>query len=228
MSSRNTSTWRPKETRFHSGILSKIFSIYTRKQLHQQIAPLCVLFEDLRIEIAGIAAKDLGPLDETGQKGRSLYFLRRSIGTLHEFADALDQMDNSPEFVHIRARLDDDELRLWNRDITFFRKHANRVARVRHHVGGHFGAQAGQHAIENLLPDAAGSLEVKLFDDRRGGAKLHFASEIAATALIRNLRGRDSQDKIRRLLRLTVVAYRHAVRAVDCITGVCLWERFGK
>src|ERR1700756_4122568 len=97
----DTSARKPKETRLRSGNLSNIFSVHIRKQLHQDIARLCVLFEDLRIEIAGIATKELGPLDDAGEKGRSLYFLRRSIGTLHEFANALDKIDNSPEFGDI-------------------------------------------------------------------------------------------------------------------------------
>ena len=155
------------------------------------------------------------------------YFLRRSIGTLHEFVDALKEIDKLPEFAVVRGRLDSLGLRHWNRAILYFKRHRSTIARVRNHVGGHFGAQAAKHAIENFVPGAAGSLEVTIYSHRGGGAILGFASEIAATALVRNLKGRDSEHKIRRLFRMALAGYQHAVRAVDCITVVYLWGRFG-
>jgi len=111
----------------------------------------------------------------------------------------------------------------------YFKKQHKKIARVRHHVGGHFGLQAAQHAIESLLPEASGSLEIALYHHGGGGAKLKFASEIAATAMVRNVTtGRDVQEKVRHLIRMALLAYRHAVRAVDCVTVAYLWDRFGK
>lgn len=218
---------RPFLTRTRHGRLSAVFSSRDWR-LHARIARVCVLFEDLRIEIAGIAADDLDRLDDTSKKGRSLYFLRRSLGTLYEFAEALNDLDQVPEFVPIRAAFNTMATRHWTRALQHFRRHASTITRVRHHVGGHFGRRAAELAVQNLLPDAIGAIEVALYSQRGGGAKLGFASEIAATALIRNLKGRDSQTKVRKLVRMAVVAYRHAVRAVDCITVVYLWDRFGK
>jgi hypothetical protein len=41
--------------------------------MHQHIARLCVLFEDLRIEIAGIAARHIDQLDSAGDQLRAIY-----------------------------------------------------------------------------------------------------------------------------------------------------------
>ena len=144
------------------------------------------------------------------------------------FAQALQETDRLPEFSVIRTGLDRLALRHWTRAIEYFSKHATAISRVRHHVGGHFGAKAAHLAVKHLLPDAYGALEVAIYGDRGGGAKLGFASEIAATALVRNLHGNDTQEKARRLMRIAVVAYRHAVHAVDGITVAYLWDRFGK
>ncbi len=215
-------------TRVRFATLASVFRTDRDQELHPHIARLCVLFEDLRTEIVGLSSDDLGRLNEMGTNARVLYFLRRSLGTLHEFADALQSTDSIDGFCIIRRELDRPAREQWQRAIEFFKKHESTIARARHHVGGHFGLQAARHAIENFAPSASGSIEIKLFSDRRGGAKLGFASEIAATALVRNVAGSDVQRRVRRLIRIAVVGYRYAVRAVDCITGYYLWDRFGR
>jgi hypothetical protein len=57
---------------------------------------------------------------------------------------------------------------------------------------------AGQQivAIANLLPDAAGSLDV-VFTDKGGGAKLNFAHEIVATGALRHVPGPTIAAKCR-------------------------------
>jgi len=216
---------KPLKTFTRSGRLASIFSVGP-KLVNQHIARLCVLFEDLRVEIQGIAADDLGSLDEVGFKLRQLYFLRRSICTLVEFAEALRLLQACTALSELREKLDAE--RSWVRAVRFFYKRELFLKQVRHDVGGHFGSQAARFAVENLLPSATGTIEVAFYSAKGGGAKLTFASEIAATALLRHLSGRTSEGKVRHLVRLCVVAYRHAVRAVDCITVLYLWNRFGR
>jgi hypothetical protein len=93
--------------------------------------------------------------------------------------------------------------------------------------GRHFGKEAGESAIKNLLPDAVGCLEVR-FTDKGGGAILYFATEIAATGTLCHVPGATIPAKARRLVRHALVAYRHAARAVDCIAVHYLWGRFGR
>lgn len=216
----------PLRTLLRSGMLARIFSVQTDRELHEIIARLCVLFEDLRIEISGLCAEDLDRLDECGKIGRQLYFLRRSLATLFEFTEALKELDQLPAFRPIRARFHPIAERHWARALTYFEKHERHVVRMRHNVGGHFGKQAADAAVANLLPSAVGSLEIAL-NSKGGGAKLYFATEIVATAVLKNVVGDSSQTKTRRMMRHAVVAYRNAVWAVDCVTGTYLWERFG-
>jgi hypothetical protein len=49
---------KPLRTHTRCGTLATVFSTH-EKELHALMASLCVLFEDLRIEIAGEAADDL-------------------------------------------------------------------------------------------------------------------------------------------------------------------------
>jgi hypothetical protein len=217
---------KPIQTTQRWGRLSSVFSARGDKELNVLIAGLSVLFEDLRIELDGIAEDNLGTLDELGKSGRRIYFLRRSIATLHEFTNILSELDQLPSFGSIRARFNETSERHWVRALVYLRKHERYVARMRHHVGGHFGKQAAVLAVENLVADQVGSVEIALYG-AGGGAKLFFASEIAVTALLKNVRGDTSLEKARRMIRHAIVAFRHAVRAVDCITAHYLWQRFG-
>jgi hypothetical protein len=218
---------KPYETRTRCGRLATVFSRRAEKELHSLIACLCVLFEDLRIELAGQGARDLGRLDLCGKSMRQLYFLRRSMATLFEFATVLDELDQLPSFQTIRAGFDQRTDLIWVRALAYFRKHKGYISRLRHHVGGHFGKQAATLAVESLLPDHVGTLEIAFYGGG-GGAKLFFANEIAATAVLLHVRGRTPQAKARKMIRHALVAYRHAAWAVDCVTSTYLWERFGR
>jgi hypothetical protein len=84
--------------------LRKLFPGDLDKLTNSRIARLCVLFEDLRIEITGLCLPRPGledtrglvaRFDVAGYKLRELYFLRRSIATCFEFAEALRLLDES-------------------------------------------------------------------------------------------------------------------------------------
>ena len=67
-------TATPNETRIWNCVQRLFPPVLIRRFTHGSPA-LRVLFEDLRIELAGQAAQELGRLDEGGKTGRKLYFL---------------------------------------------------------------------------------------------------------------------------------------------------------
>jgi hypothetical protein len=81
-----------------------------------QLARLCVLYEDFRIEITAVqkvSLPDLDILDSppkfTGVPGeigryRRFYFVRRSKATLKEFLEAIHLLDANPEFQTMLSR----------------------------------------------------------------------------------------------------------------------------
>jgi hypothetical protein len=208
------------------GKLSSAFST-SDKELYALIACLCVLFEDLRMELARQIAEEIHGVDECSKAGRKFYFLRRSIATLHEFAIAIERLDQYPSFQPIKAVFHALSKKHWNRAVKYFRKHKSYIARLRNNVGGHFGPEAAKSAISHLLPDVVGTIEVT-FTNGGGGAKLLFAHEIAATGALYHVPGADTAAKSRRLIRQAVVGYRKAIWAVDCIGVEHLWDRFGR
>src|SRR5215472_3601775 len=118
----------PSQMKF--GNIRDVFRTHRKNPFDAHLARLCVLHEDLRIEIEGIRASNIPKLDvleprrdhldhpERMGSYRRHYFLRRSIATLREFAE----LRKCPEF---QALLDDADCgETLNEVIRFFSTHS--------------------------------------------------------------------------------------------------------
>lgn len=204
-----------------------------------QIARLCVLYEDLRIEMMGIAktipeldildsARDHPDRPERVGTYRYFYFLRRSIATISEFASALRLLDENPSFGVVSSAFEDYSKETWASAITFFDKKRELLIRgIRNDIGGHFGQQAAMESLSRLAENTMGKMELFTVGDDTD-IRLHFAGEIAVTALLRHLEDGDIHN-FQSILNDTVVeGYRHATRCVQVLCGVWVWQRFGR
>jgi hypothetical protein len=100
-----------------TAVLPHVFNSNRERMLDAHIARLAVLYEDLRVETSAIKAHSIPCLDVLDPEHehrdvparigsyRSHYFLRRSIGTLSEFADGLRLLTECEEFVLIKPGL---------------------------------------------------------------------------------------------------------------------------
>jgi len=201
--------------------------------LNGRLAQLCVLYEDLRIEMLGIRAKSIGEMDDIDSMYRQHYFLRRSIGTLREFSYGLVNLDEFPAFVTILNGFNEGDQSIWRKSVEFFKKHKNQVDAVRNNVGGHFGLEAALYAIKSLRPDAVGTIEVN--DVTMRGTvitecRLRFAGEIAATATLRSLPGSTDDESLEkeyiRLVKVVGDGYEHATLATTVVVVNRMWDRF--
>jgi hypothetical protein len=84
--------------------LRDVFAKTSESNFGPILARLSALYEDLRIELFGIGEESLSPLDQLDVKYRRMYFLRKSPGTLSEFAQAIQYLENSPEFRLIASQ----------------------------------------------------------------------------------------------------------------------------
>ena len=135
---------------------------------------------------------------------RRSYFLRKSIGTLSEFAEAIGQLEKCPEFALIRSNFPSDtpEIeRYWRRGSAFFRRNERELKLVRNDTGGHFGLEAARYAVQNLHEEAVNGIELPgqhIF--------LNFSGELVATAMLRQVSGLNRDHKVRRLIKLATAA----------------------
>jgi hypothetical protein len=223
------------------GNLNEIFNSYRDRPYDVHLARLSVLYEDLRIEIQGMIARSIVKLDVLDPQSdhqdnptlagryRRYYFLRRSVATLREFAECFDELRECPEFK--KASEDDVEVAKTLQDaIHFFSANIRQLRKVRNDIGGHFGKEAAQHAVENL--DPKGSSKIEFILDKVGQPKdprLHYAGDIAAAALSRSLPGKDLAAEVEHFIQTVLVsAYTHATQVVQVFIAIDLAHRFGK
>lgn len=191
-----------KRKRTRIARLQEVFSATRRRQLNAKLARLCVLYEDLRVEMWGIAEPSIPALDSLDSEEdnrwarerigryRRYYFVRRSIGTIREFAEALRLINGDPSLQLDGPGVDEDAKATLGAATTFFETNESLLQAIRNDIGGHFGHEAALHALDGLRPDTCGAIE--LLDDQ--DFRLHFAGEIAAGALLPHLPNEDIEE----------------------------------
>jgi hypothetical protein len=224
------------QTRF--GNVDRIFRINSEKRLlDAQLARLCVLFEDMRIEITGMLEVSLPKLDILDPKPkygddaipqglgkyRRLYFTRRSIATVREFTEALRLLDENDQFESVRAKFTEKQHRAWGEARSYFHKSMTaQIDAIRNDIGGHFGQSAALKAIVLFKPDNLTKLEVVDGKDYR----LHFANEVVASALCAHLPDQDPERYAEFLHDVMLKAYGHCVGCVKVLVEAELGNRF--
>ncbi|HKB65767.1 MAG TPA: hypothetical protein VKC61_07900 [Pyrinomonadaceae bacterium] len=207
-------------------VFREIRRVFIFSEMNALIARLAVLYEDLRIETFGIIAESLAELDYTDEKYRKNYFMRRSVATLVEVAEAFRMLDEDPDFQRVKDNFDEKHLIRWKRSLRFFKRFEPILRRVRNDIGGHFGHEAARYAIKNINLSTCGKIELSNEGPSRVGVKLHFAGEIATYALVRH-RGAVSDDVYAKyLIRIIALGYKQAIRSIDTINAFYLWNRF--
>jgi len=222
--------------RIKIALLREVFCADERRQFYAKLARLCVLYEDLRVEMLGIAEPSIPALDILDSENdnrfaperignyRRYYFVRRSIGTLREFAEALRQIKSDPDLRLNANRVDEEAQVALDSAIAFFAGKESLLQEIRNDIGGHFGHQAALNALDHLRPDDYGTIE---FVDGRE-PRLRFAGEIAASAMLRHLPNEDIKEYDPLLRDCIMPAFRHATSCVQILVFKYLWGRFGK
>jgi hypothetical protein len=226
-------------SRIRVGRLRDVFRCDQGEIIDAQMARLCVLYEDLRIEMMGIvkAIPQLDILDSAADHPdrpemvgnyRYFYFMRRSIATISEFADALHQLNESPSFSTVSSTFEEYSKTTWASAIAFFDKKTELLIRsIRNDIGGHFGLAAAVESLKRIRENTIGKMELFSVGDDVD-IRLHFAGEIAITALLRHLEDGDISN-FKQILNDTVIeGYRHATRCVQVLCGIWVWQRFGR
>jgi hypothetical protein len=231
-----------------TALLRRVFAAdEDRSQFNAALARVCVLFEDLRIEISGAAERSLPALDvldsqkdnwlkpELTGKYRQFYFIRRSLLTLREFAEALrltvEQMKKDPRLNLTFRGLTDDAKPAWDSAIHFFDTNEKFLNGIRRDIGGHFGQKAALNAVTMLLPQAYGSIALAHAVILQGKEtadqlRLHFAMEIVGTALLKHLQDGDIEQYAALLSGCIIPGYQHAINCVYILVREYLWDRF--
>jgi hypothetical protein len=192
------------------------------EELDACVARICVLFEDLRLEL------DEAGLSETTAPRRN-YFVRRSIATLREFTEGLLRLNGLSGFQRVLQRLDTSHRGEWNSSIARLGELKDRINRERNHYGGHFSHNAALSAVRRLEYGGSNALEIYWVTAKNtAGPRFHFAHEIANLALLSgNTTGESTRDYFTGLLEIAFDGYKQASICTNIVAAKYLAPRFG-
>ena len=218
--------------------------------MYAQVARLCVLHEDLRLEIAAtyndsfLVSNGRSSVTTNARQG---YFMRRSIATLQEFSQAIVSLDGHNDFVVMRTRWGKKHSAAWDEAVAHFKGAKHMLADIRNDIGGHFTPKAALFAIELLskadlrelegIDPSIGTAEYcspTVMSGRKDGRvelplRLHFASHISTAAILKRAPGDENPwVKADRMVKgMWKESLKHAYQAVMSIFSEDLWPRFG-
>ena len=211
--------------------------------LTPKVASLSVLYEDLRVEMTGIAARSLPVLEYVLEPRERI---PRQTRTYRQFPTvvfhaAVNRHRNGvcgdTSVASSESTVDGfcQALRPDSREyatetlasaIAFFAHKEPLIKKIRNDIGGHFGQKTARSALSFIAAESIGKMEIVTKGDD-SDIRLNFATEIAASALLKHLPGQNI-DAFKDLLTDTIIGgYRHATRSVQIICGIWLWQRFG-
>lgn len=124
------------------------------------IARLCILWEDFITEGTGGSPSSIPQMDGHSDSWRRLYFLRRSISTLHEIRNAVYQLRKEKEFQQHMKHQSKVEQKNFTRWYAKLEKHEKVLKVLRNNLGGgHVLQKAVEEGLRRIDPTTTGILQ---------------------------------------------------------------------
>jgi hypothetical protein len=209
-----------------SGYLTRAFKS-GNSELLNEIAALCILYEDFRFEVMQLRASIPSALGRRTQHP-ALYFIRRSLVTLYEYRRRLNAICRNAEFrsqKHLRSDFNNEAIeQAW--------KYLNRndvLREFRNWMGAHIDPEIVKSALQNFHSSIVSSVSWQEGTDDFA-VQLPFATDILSGGFAYCL-GVDMETldaKVQEFLQLLVKAYEHVLRATLSLVLEYVWNEFGK
>lgn len=193
------------------------------------LARMCVLYEDLRLEVYGGMAEKIPECDQTSVMYRKLYFLRRSTITLVEFRGALQRLSENEQFRALRETFSEEQLTRLNEAEEFFGRLHPLLKSVRNDCGGHFQLSTATAIVNDHLNDAEGALEVDFgAAGSKQGVFFRFAYDLVASSFtLQRPGGEELQPFVRMLFTSIQEGWGHVVKVMHAVSLSTVLRDFG-
>jgi hypothetical protein len=192
------------------------------------MAQLCVLREDLYLELQGIKEDKIEPLDDNGSNYRDIYFFRNSTRTLFEINKTVQCLKRKPVFMKALAKQKDFH-NIFGEFDKAINKARNLLKRLRHETAGHLDQAAFQNALTKIAPDTK-----SLFQASEHPKRLHyrFALEFLGAIFLSGVvqeydaKTKELYEKEWRMILETIsgVSFK-AINAIDTLFGAYVEQR---
>lgn len=165
--------------------------------LAEIVARLCILREDLALEMHGLDEKELGGLDGNSEEWRRVYFLRSLIRTMKEITHALEALSRNPEFKHILGTSPAKYRTEFKRVVRGMNSSRGTVKRIRDSLGGHVLSSVIRTALREMPYERIGLLQA---GPTGGITHFKFAGEIVVGVLMAGVPEEDQLARFRQEL----------------------------
>jgi hypothetical protein len=124
------------------------------------IARLCILREDLFLEMMGVWKARIAVLDEHSARFRKMFFWRSLIKTIWEIRKTIETLNTIPEFKRVLKKQPVAWQKQYAKMVKLLNKHATLVEDVRNSLGGHVLSRTVEEALNGMSFDVFDYLEV--------------------------------------------------------------------
>lgn len=203
---------RPVKTRISHINVSKWFP--ANDPTATSIARLCVLREDLFLEIKGMDDEPIPSLDECSEDWRSIYFFRNSIRTLLEIRSAIETLKLNKPFVRALSRQPPalnkalmDLSRLLNTVHSLIKK-------LRNEVAGHLPHEAIDEALHRIAPDTNCLLQM---GNKSKEIHYKFALEFVGATMLRHVEFVEAEKEWHKILKSALQTGFKTIKSIDTL-----------
>lgn len=194
-----------------------------------QLVRLIVLYEDLKLEVAGLHVPPNKEFDEVSKHYRSMYFVRRAFATLCEMDSAFHKLNMLKGFKNRKRSFDRKRLKAWVAAVKFFSRRKNFIDSQRNAYGGHVTDDLARFVLSRIdqTDDSLGALEVKILDDRSSHYVFAFAESIVSQSMFMDRGERDQAEFLNESWGILLEAVQHAAQATQILADAYVIPAFG-
>lgn len=188
--------------------------------LAAMIARVCILRDDLLIEMQGVYTEAIDELDGSSAQHRRMYFLRNMIRTQVELSNSINRLLGAPDFKALLDRQPEVVKAKFDAMAKVLGEVHPLLKDVRNDIGGHVLENAVQAALERMSWESFDFLEI---GDTANLTHFKFAGEITAEMLLKDvpederkeIRSSKFSQLVRVLPAFTLIDYCFALYAMD-------------
>jgi hypothetical protein len=194
-----------------------------------QLVRVIVLYEDLKLEVAGLHVPPDKEFDEVSRHYRDMYFIRRAFATLWEMDSAFHKLNMLKEFKNRKRSLDRKRLKNWVAAVAFFSKTKKFIDSQRNAYGGHITDDLARFVLSKVeqTDESPGALEIKISNDRTDHYVFKFAETIVSQAMFVDRGERDHAEYLHESWGILFDAVQHAAHATQILADAYIMPAFG-
>jgi hypothetical protein len=159
------------------------------------MARLCILREDLYLEMMGVWKARIAVLDEHSVLWRKMFFWRSLVKTVWEIRKTIETLNTVPEFKTVLKRQPIGWQKQFADMVNLLNKHERLVEDIRNSLGGHVLFRSVEQALDGMSFESFGYIEVGEIEKK---THYRFANDLVLEMM---LQGVDEQKRLEEITR---------------------------